>query len=178
MVSLAINDDDFESVPEMPPALKPTLLVVDDEEGPRQSLRVVFKDKYNVLLASDGRAAIELARNSPIDVAVLDIRMAGMSGIELLGKLKEVDPCIEVVMMTAFETADTIRQALRLSACDYLNKPFDLNAMRDAVARAMKRRSLSAEVRNNAEKLNALQAELHQQKKIGRTSCRDRASNT
>ena len=164
----ALKHDDFDDVPAaVSSALKPTLLVVDDEEGPRQSLRVVFKDEYNVLLASDGRAAIELARKSPVDVAVLDIRMGGMSGIELLGKLKEVDPCIEVVMMTAFETADTIRQALRLSACDYLNKPFDLNTMRDAVAKAMKRRSLSAEVRNNAEKLDALQAELHQQKMEG-----------
>src|SRR5687768_6740539 len=161
----AFKHDDFDDVPAaVPQALKPTLLVVDDEEGPRQSLRVVFKDEYNVLLASDGRAAIELARKSSVDVAVLDIRMGGMSGIELLGKLKEVDPCIEVVMMTAFETADTIRQALRLSACDYLNKPFDLNQMREAVARAMKRRSLSAEVKNNAEKLNALQADLQQQK--------------
>jgi two-component system, sensor histidine kinase and response regulator len=168
MASPALKHDDFDDVPAaVPAALKPTLLVVDDEEGPRQSLRVVFKDEYNVLLASDGRAAIELARKSSVDVAVLDIRMGGMSGIELLGKLKEVDPCIEVVMMTAFETADTIRQALRLSACDYLNKPFDLNTMRDAVAKAMKRRSLSAEVRNNAEKLNALQAELHQQKMEG-----------
>jgi len=114
MVSIAFDDDDGRAVA-MPRVLRPTLLVVDDEEGPRQSLRVMFKDDYNVLMASDGRAAIEVARRSPIDVAVLDIRMGGMSGIELLGKLKEVDPCIEVVMMTAFETADTIRQALRLS---------------------------------------------------------------
>ena len=163
MVSIAFDDEAGKAVA-MPHALRPTLLVVDDEEGPRQSLRVMFKDDYNVLMASDGRAAIEVARRSPIDVAVLDIRMGGMSGIELLGKLKEVDPCIEVVMMTAFETADTIRQALRLSACDYINKPFDLNTMREAVAKAMKRRSLSGEVKNNAEKLNALQSELEQQK--------------
>ena len=163
MVSIAFDDDAGKAVA-MPRVLRPTLLVVDDEEGPRQSLRVMFKDEYNVLMASDGRAAIEVARRSPIDVAVLDIRMGGMSGIELLGKLKEVDPCIEVVMMTAFETADTIRQALRLSACDYINKPFDLNTMREAVAKAMKRRSLSGEVKNNAEKLNALQSELEQQK--------------
>lgn len=166
MLSIAPFDDDDDSpkIVPLPHALKPTLLVVDDEEGPRQSLRVVFKDEYNVLLASDGMAAIELARKSPVDVAVLDIRMGGMSGIELLGRLKEVDPAIEVVMMTAFETNDTIRQALRLSACDYINKPFDLNTMRDAVAKAMKRRSFSAEVKHNAEKLEALQADLEQQK--------------
>ena len=55
-----------------------TLLVVDDEDGPRQSLRVIFKDEYNLLMAEDGPTAIELAKQHPIDVAVLDIRMAGM----------------------------------------------------------------------------------------------------
>ena len=91
---------------------KATLLVVDDEEGPRQSVRVIFKDDYEVLMAADGPSAIELAQKGRIDVAVLDIRMAGMSGIEVLERLKYVDPGIEVVMMTAFETTDTMRQAL------------------------------------------------------------------
>jgi len=154
------------AVPE-PQLLKPTLLVVDDEEGPRTSLRVVFKDEYNVLLASDGDDAVEVALKHPVDVAVLDIRMAGMSGIELLEKLKEADPAIEVVMMTAFETTDTMRQALRLSACDYINKPFDLTTMRQAVAKAMRRRSLSAEIKTNAERLQALQGELQKQKLEG-----------
>src|SRR5688500_5143858 len=86
---------------------KSTLLIVDDEEGPRQSLRVVFKDEYHLLLASDGPSAIELAQKHHVDVAILDIRMADMSGIEVLERLKFVDPGIEVVMMTAFETTDT-----------------------------------------------------------------------
>ena len=89
-----------------------TLLVVDDEDGPRQSLRVIFKDEYNLLMAEDGPTAIELAKQHPIDVAVLDIRMAGMSGIEVLERLKYVNPNIEAIMMTAFETTDTIRRAL------------------------------------------------------------------
>src|SRR5438046_9712662 len=106
-----------ERVPETGPARparKPTLLIIDDEEGPRQSLRVVFKDDYNLLLAGDGATAIQLAQESNVDVALLDIRMAGMSGIEVLERLKFIDHSIEVVMMTAFETNDTIRQALRL----------------------------------------------------------------
>ncbi len=146
------------------PIRKPTLLIVDDEEGPRQSLRVVFKDDYHLLLAEDGPAAIQLAQDHKIDVAVLDIRMAGMSGIELLERLKFVDHTIEVVMMTAFETTETIRQALRLRACDYINKPFDITTMRAAVATAMERRSLGSELKKNAEKLQKLQSELQQQK--------------
>ena len=143
---------------------KPTLLIVDDEEGPRQSLRVVFKDDYHLLLAGDGPTAIQLAQETKIDVAVLDIRMAGMSGIELLERLKFVDHTIEVVMMTAFETTETIRQALRLRACDYLNKPFDIPTIRAAVASAMEKRSLASDLHRNADKLQKLQSELQQQK--------------
>ncbi len=141
-----------------------TLLIVDDEEGPRQSLRVVFKDDYNLLLASSGPRALELAKQHRINAAVLDIRMQGMSGTELLEKLKAVQPNIEVIMLTAYETVDTVRQALRLGACDYLNKPFDIATIRKAVANAMERYSLADEVRSNNEKLAALQAELHDQK--------------
>src|SRR5712691_2666204 len=141
-----------------------TLLVVDDEEGPRQSVRVIFKDDYEVLMAADGPSAIELAQKSRIDVAVLDIRMAGMSGIEVLERLKYVDPGIEVVMMTAFETTDTMRQALRLRASDYINKPFDLGTIRSAVGAAMQRRTLESEIHTNAEKLQELLVELQEQK--------------
>lgn len=146
------------------PKRRGKLLIVDDEEGPRQSVNVIFKDDYDVLMAADGAAAIELAQNNRIDVAVLDIRMAGMSGIEVLERLKYVDPAIEVVMMTAFETTDTMRQALRLRASDYINKPFDIGTMRSAVAAAMQRRTLESEIHNNAEKLQQLLGELQNQK--------------
>lgn len=148
----------------VPVRRKGTLLVVDDEDGPRQSLRVIFKEEYDVLLASDGPSAIALAQHHKIDVAVLDIRMGGMSGIEVLERLKFVDPNIEVVMMTAFETTDTMRQALRLRACDYINKPFDLATIRSAVSSAMQRRTLEGELHNNAQQLQSLLAELQNQK--------------
>ncbi len=141
-----------------------TLLIVDDEDGPRQSLRVIFKDEYDLLMAEDGPTAIELAQKHPIDVAVLDIRMAGMSGIEVLERLKYVNPDIEAIMMTAFETTDTIRQALRLRACDYINKPFDLATIRAAVSQAMQRHTLESEIHSSAEKVQELLSELQNQK--------------
>jgi signal transduction histidine kinase len=141
-----------------------TLLIVDDEDGPRQSLRVIFKDEYDLLMAEDGPTAIELAQKHPIDVAVLDIRMAGMSGIEVLERLKYVNPGIEAIMMTAFETTDTIRQALRLRACDYINKPFDLATIRSAVSQAMQRHTLESEIHSSAEKVQELLSELQNQK--------------
>lgn len=144
-----------------------TLLIVDDEEGARQSLRAIFKDEYELLLAGDGPSAIELVQKHRVDVAVLDIRMAGMSGVDVLERIKYIDPSIEAVMMTAFETTETIRKALRLRACDYLNKPFEVADMRAAVANAMQRRSFDTEILTNTEKLQALLKELEDQKVEG-----------
>jgi signal transduction histidine kinase len=146
------------------PTRKGTLLIVDDEDTVRQSLRVIFKDDYQVLMAGDGAAAIVIAQTTKVDVAILDIKMAAMSGIEVLERLKWVDPSIEAVMLTAYETTDLMRQALRLRACDYITKPFDVSTMRKAVATAMQRRTLESEIHTNAEKLQQLLGELQNQK--------------
>jgi two-component system, sensor histidine kinase and response regulator len=141
-----------------------TLLVVDDQEGPRESLRLIFKDEYNLLMAEDGPKAIELAKQHPIDVALLDIRMPGMSGIEVLERLKYVNANIEAIMITAFETTDTIRQALRLRACDYINKPYEVDTIRAAVSQAIQRRRLESEIHSSAEQVQELLNELQNQK--------------
>ena len=98
----------------------PTMLVVDDEEGPRLSLRMVFKNDFRVHTVENGDQAVEFARHNPVHVCILDIRMAGRSGIEVLRNLKEIDPHVEIIMLTAYETIETARQALRFGACDYL----------------------------------------------------------
>lgn len=162
-------DETVLNVPQAsPPATatprRGTLLIVDDEDGPRESLRMVFKADYDLLLASDGPSAIELAKQNRIDVALLDIRMGRMSGIDLLEQLKHLDPGIEAVMMTAFETTDTLRKAIKLRALDYINKPFELPVMRAVVADAMQRRRLESEMNTSAEKVDALVAELQDQK--------------
>jgi two-component system, sensor histidine kinase and response regulator len=152
-----------------PPAPKRrgTLLVVDDEEGPRMAIKVIFRDAYDLLIAEDGVKAIELAKHNDIDVAVLDIRMAGMSGIEVLEQLRQVRPDLEAIMITAFETTDTIRQALRLRACDYINKPFDVGTIRNAVAQAMQRRTLQNSSRGGTEKVQEILTELQNEKVEG-----------
>jgi signal transduction histidine kinase len=128
------------------------------------SMRFVFKDDFEVFTAGDGAAAIEIVQKNKIDVAILDIRMPGMSGVEVLERIKYIDPTIEAVMLTAFETTDTIRQALKLRACDYLNKPFELPILRAAVNGAMQRRTFDTEILNNNEKLQQLYEELQNQK--------------
>jgi two-component system, sensor histidine kinase and response regulator len=146
------------------PKSKPVLLVVDDEEGPRQSLKIVFKNDYEVLLANSGESAMEIARRHHIDVTVCDIMMTGMSGIEVLRRLKEIDPTVEVIMLTAFETIETARHAIRHGACDYLNKPFDIPAIRAAVSRALDKHRTTVGLRSTYERLQELQQELRDQK--------------
>ena len=157
----------LDTISEPSPAIdaaKPTLLIVDDEEGPRTSLRIVFKHDYNVLLANSGIDAILLARQHRIDVAVLDILMHGMTGDELLRELKDIDPAIEVVMLTAYETLDTVRRSLRYGASDYLQKPFDIPTMRAAVARAAKKRTAGLEIERVQTELHQLQSEIQDQR--------------
>ncbi len=163
-MALTVEPLENDSAPAAIPKRRGTLLIVDDEDGPRQSLRVIFKDDYDLLMADDGPSAIKIAQENDIDVAVLDIRMAGMSGIEVLERLKYVKPDIEAIMMTAFETTDTIRQALRLRACDYINKPFDIATIRNAVSLAMQRRTLESEIHSSAEKVQELLTELQEQR--------------
>jgi two-component system sensor histidine kinase/response regulator len=143
---------------------KATLLIVDDEHGPRRSLQIIFEDDYRVLVADGAREALRLARQEDVDVALLDIRMPEVSGVELLDQLKQVDSRIEVVMLTAYESLETARQALRLGACDYLAKPFDVAVVRVAVARAVERRSLSLRVTLDRQRLEELQGEIESHK--------------
>ncbi len=142
-------------------ATLPTLLIVDDEEGPRHSLRMVFRQDFNVHTVDNGDKALEFARTHPVQIAILDIRMAGKSGIDVLRGLKAIDSHIEVIMLTAYETIETARQALRLGACDYLSKPFDLSTIREAVTRALHLRRISETVSSTSERLKALSEQLN-----------------
>lgn len=119
---------------------KPTLLIVDDEAGPRESLRIVFKDRYNCVTATCGREGIEYARMHSIDAAILDIKMPDLTGVDVLRELKEIDPNIECVMLTGYETIETARAAVRYGAADYLNKPFDVFSVREVLDKCMQRR--------------------------------------
>lgn len=146
---------------ETPPRV---LLIVDDEEGPRQSLDLVFRDRYETVLASSGEEALTIAGQRRVDVAIVDIRMPGLSGVETLGGLKEISAAIEVVILTAFETMDTARKSLRLGAFDYLSKPFEIPAIRAAIARAMERREISDRIVDRGQELDDLRESIHDHK--------------
>ncbi len=152
------------------PREKPVLLVVDDEEGPRASLKVVFKNEFEVLLAANGKDALEIARDRHIDVAILDILMHGMSGVDVLRELKLIDEGIEVIMLTAYETLETARQALRFGAREYLNKPFDIPTLRSVTARALEKRRASSDLKSAHQRLAELQTELNRSASAGESA--------
>lgn len=152
-----------EAAPPVAAPEKPaTLLVVDDEEGPRESLRLVFERDYRVLLASNGLEALEQARRERVDAAILDIRMSGMSGIVLLERLKHLDPDIQVTLLTAHAGLETAREAVRLGAAEYLMKPFEVRTIRDAARRMMERRRLTDWTKVNLARLTQLERELEE----------------
>ncbi len=139
---------------------KPVLLIVDDEPGPRESLRIVFKDRYECLLATCGKEGIETARRRPVDTAILDIKMPDLSGIEVLCELKAIDPNIECVMLTGYETVETARAAVHYGAVEYLNKPFDVFVIREIIEACIARRQRKREADTSLQTLQQVNDEL------------------
>ncbi|MGD0650355.1 MAG: response regulator [Verrucomicrobiia bacterium] len=139
---------------------KPTLLIVDDEAGPRESLRIVFKDRYQCAVATCGRDGIDYARKNHIDAAILDIKMPDLSGVEVLRELKEIDPNIECIMLTGYETVETARAAVRYGAADYLNKPFDVFFVRELLEKCMARRQRKITMEESLRTLQKVNEEL------------------
>jgi len=117
----------------------PQILVIDDEIGPRESLRMLLKPNYQVHTADCVEAGIKLLREKQPDTIVMDIRMPGMTGIEGLRKIREIDPHLSVIMLTGFGALDTAKEALRLGANDYISKPFDAREMQDVIGRNVER---------------------------------------
>lgn len=148
------------SQPPVTPNQRPVLLIVDDEAGPRESLRMVFKDRYQCMIAINGTAGIEFARQHHVDAAILDIRMPDMTGIDVLRELKAIDQHIECIMLTGYETVETARAAVHHGASDYLNKPFDVFAMRELLERCLARRRQREELEQNVQQLHQLNDEL------------------
>lgn len=128
-------------------SLKPNILVVDDEMGPRESLKMILNPHYNVYTADRGTQAVEILRQYPVDLVTLDLKMPGVSGINVLEKVKQHDPDIEAIIITGYGSLDTAIEGLRLGAFDYISKPFDVNHILDLVRRGLERRNAKSQLR-------------------------------
>jgi len=146
-----------------PATRKPRILVVDDEIGPRESLRMILKDQYELILADSGEEGIEKMKQGGIDLVLLDLQMKKMSGIEALEKMKEIDPPVSVVILTGYGTLETAQKAIRLGAADYVNKPFDVIELTKTVRTILEKRSEGADKEQMLKKLKSMNRNLEDQ---------------
>jgi len=124
------------------------LLIVDDEQSYRQLLTLVFEgDGHSIRTAKNGREALEMLQVEPAEVIITDVKMPDMDGIELLRATREFLPDVGVVLMTAFATVDTAREAFKLGADDFIQKPFDVEELKVIVKKAFERQALINENR-------------------------------
>ncbi|HYL80253.1 MAG TPA: sigma-54 dependent transcriptional regulator [Candidatus Acidoferrum sp.] len=123
------------------------ILIVDDEEQMRDLLvKVLEKNGYQVAVCGDGGEALAFLEKEPMDLVVTDVRMPGMGGMEALRAIKELNPEIVVIIMTAFGSIDQAVQAVKDGAYDYINKPFKIDEMLLTIEKALEERRLRHEV--------------------------------
>lgn len=119
--------------PSSPPEL-PHLLIVDDENGPRQALRILLKEDYDVHIASNVADALELLRgNEQVGLIITDMRMPKQTGVDLLREAKAMRPDVQVIVLTGYGQLETAMKAVEYGAFSYMEKPFDNEAMLDMV---------------------------------------------
>jgi CheY-like chemotaxis protein len=127
---------------------KESVLVVDDEAGPRESLRMILKSRYEVHTASDGQEALSLIKNKDIKVVTLDLNMPGLSGIETLKEIRKLKPDTEVVIITGYGTFTNAQEAMRFGAGDFISKPFKVEEISSIVASSFERRRYNLKIKN------------------------------
>ena len=120
-----------------------TILVVDDERSMREMLSIMLKrEGHDVVVADCGKAAVEILRRRPVDLLISDIKMPGMSGVDVLRAAKEIRQGIVGILMTAYKSTESLQSALRLGAVEYLDKPFDNEQLKKKVRDALEQRRL------------------------------------
>ena len=122
-----------------------SILIVDDEVGARESLKMVFKDDYEVLLAKNGEEALAKVSKYAPDIILLDIMLPDIDGLKVLEQIRQENKQIPVIMITATETAKTAVQAMKLGANEYFMKPFDVKELRLKVSHAISDQAIQKE---------------------------------
>ena len=149
---------------------KPSVLIIDDEIGPRESLRILLKDQYSLALAQNGDEGISMLKSAHFDTVILDLRMPGKSGIETLEEIRKFNADIPVIILTGYGTLESAQKAVHLNIFEFVSKPFDVNEIKDIVKKAIEKNRISI-LKNNIlkqlQKLNTdLEDKLHELEKF------------
>ncbi len=142
------------ALPETVSPRRPLLLIVDDEESVRTSMEVVFSERFDLLMAATGTEAIRKLLEAAPNLMVLDLRMPGIDGLQVLERAKTMDPDIEVIVVTAVNEMSTAIAAMRAGAFTYVVKPFDMDDLQTQMYRALTKHRLNLENRRFIETLS------------------------
>jgi putative two-component system response regulator len=123
------------------------ILIVDDEIGPRESLRMILKPNYNVYAVENGYAAIQMIQQTEMDVLTLDLKMPGISGIDTLKEIRVIDPDVMVIIITGYGTLKSAIEAIRYGVFDYIPKPFNVPEILSIIDKSIQRRKLNLKVK-------------------------------
>ncbi len=133
-----------------------SILIVDDELGPRESLRMILKPMYSVHTASNGQEALKFLQKEDIDLVTLDLKMPGLSGLETLKEIKKFKPEVEIIIITGYGTLTNAQEAIRNGAGDFISKPFNVADIIAIISKSFERRSYNLRIKSLFQKFNDL----------------------
>lgn len=116
---------------------KKKILICDDEEGIRESLKLILENDYDLIFAQNGDEAIQGMRTNRVDITILDIKMPKKDGLETLKELMRINPSSKVIIATGYKSVDIAKEAMNIGATDYIVKPFD----REKITKVVKKYS-------------------------------------
>jgi DNA-binding NtrC family response regulator len=137
-------------------AQKGSILIVDDEVGPRESLRLILKPVYEIHTAADGDEALRCIQDKDIDVVTLDLKMPGMSGFEVLRGIKKLKDDIEVIIVTGYGTLKNAQEAIHHGAGDFISKPFNIPDVISIVSKSFMRRRYNLQIKSLVQEIKGL----------------------
>ena len=118
---------------------KPTILVCDDEEGIRESFKLILEDHYSLRFSHNGLEALEMLKSFTPDLMLLDIKMPKTHGMEILRQIKKSKPKLPVIIVTGYQSVEMAQEALKNGASDYIPKPFDSKHILKAISQTLQK---------------------------------------
>jgi len=133
-----------------------SILIVDDEAGPRESLRMILKTIYKIHMAANGKEALELIQKENIDLVTLDLNMPGLSGVDVLKEIKKIRSDVEVIIITGYGTLKNAQEVIRYGASDFISKPFNVADIIAIISKSFERRAYNLKINSLIQQIKGL----------------------
>jgi len=147
-------------------AARGSILIVDDELGPRESLRMILEPIYDVHTVDNGQEALNFICREKVDLVTLDLKMPGLTGVDVLREIKNFRPDIDVIIITGYGSLNNAQEAIRFGAGDFISKPFNVADIIAIISKCFERRSYNLKVQNFIQQINGLRSTHGENKEI------------